>query len=173
MAVVRRNDYISPYFNDDDGILYHGKVYSSVMDYILREADYNPDDLAELVLGKFTQHVYYQKRLDTLSEVAFQDIPIHSKEHTNLAHAYQTVATWLRLPDQNELNVMFNAHGLRHIPYGEKREKAIRFFLSALPFKGKNQALFLTLVYANKLVYGCMYDRRVEKMLLSLNCEAV
>lgn len=179
MAIIRKHEVISPLYKDDDGILYNGKIFSSIYDFIDKVIKYDQTDLAEIVLGKFTQHIYYQKQLmaiistleNSKARIVFEDVPGGASIHEDLVIAYQQVACLLKMPSMDELNTIFDRQGLRHIPHGEKRDTVMRFYKSALPFKGKNQALFLTLVYANKLVYGCIYDRRVEKMLLSLNCD--
>lgn len=167
--------FLSPCFSDFDGIFYNGNVYASVIDYIEQEAVYQEDQLFELVLCKFTQHIHYQKELLNIfsidSHVRFDSVS-DSKLHSDIIKAYNNVSESLKNESNDELNDMLDKHGLGHMTQGEKRTKAISFYRSALPFKGKNQALFLTLVFANKLMHGCTYDRRVEKVLLSLTCDA-
>ena len=168
------DSFLSPIYNDYDGIFYNGQLYSSVMDFILMNPSYTRDTITDLVLCKFTQHLHYQKQLmDTCNkQLRFQNV-VDESMHEDIMHAYQAVYATLKQPSDVELNEVLDKHGLMSMPHGDKRNKTLQFFRSALPFKGRNQALFLTLVYANKLIHGCIYDRRVEKVLMSLTCDAV
>lgn len=49
----------------------------------------------------------------------------------------------------------------------EVRNKQIDFFHSCQPFLGKDKAVFISTIYANKQVNGCMYDPPIESLLRS------
>lgn len=159
----------SPHRLDVQGVFINGKEYASVAAYMQEAGDGSCDSLSLAMLAKYTQYIHLQKPLCDA-----QVVSVHEHDHgyaweQHLPVSYEYVQTQLRpYSDEDIMQLM-------HVSYtdydSELMKERLRFFRSSQPFIGRDKALFLSLVWINRLIYQCTYDKRVEKTLRSLICD--
>lgn len=163
----------SPHALDIQGVFISGKEYASVAAYMEEASDGSFDALSAALLAKYTQYIYLQKSLCDAQVVSVYASSTRQHEHAweqHLQASYEYVRAQLQSYSDEELMK------LMHVTYtdydSELMKERLRFFRSSQTFIGRDKALFLSLVWINRLIYQCTYDKRVEKTLRSLVCDA-
>lgn len=162
--VLQRSHKFSPHYKDGDKIFVNGKEYDSVGDCMRT----NPGlSLQSVYLSKFVQHIHYQPGFISLVSSAEWHIGWEMSEEWELGilDAVRYVYEQVRgRPDEDWVC----AFGPWSLSAGHDNiQERIRYINASQPFVGRDMALFLSLVWVNKRIYNCSYDRRVEKTLHS------
>lgn len=161
MYIHKNNCILSPHYEDEDGVFIKGKQYSSVAEYM----NIFPNErLHEVLLAKFTQHIYYQKYINELKNAILYEKQLSWE--LDLEDAYAYVWEQLRPYKHDEVITSFDKWVWAAGP--DLTSERLEFFYSAQPFVGRDKAMFFSLVWVNKKIYQCSYDKRVEKTLRSL-----
>jgi hypothetical protein len=163
VVIIPKYDSVySPFYNDSDGVFIDGVEYKSVASYM----DKHPTAaFQKAFLAKFTQHVHYQKQISCLEHASIAWMPADDWEH-QITYSFTYIVSELQKYSDNEWISMFGPWA--NTVNANLVKDRIQYAKNAQVFMGKQQALFVSLVWINKKVYECTYDKRLEKLMNSI-----
>lgn len=163
MSEFGKDHPFSPHYKDKDGVFIDGTEYPSVACYM---KDHPAASLDDVYLCKFTQHIHYQKHVDLL-------IKCHPSwqytEEWEIGLKRSMVYVHEELKNRTDVEWIELFGYWTKTANRECISDRIQYINACQPFMGRSKALFLSLIWVNKRLYSCLYDRRVEKTLESFN----